>query len=105
MHTIREAAGAFIEAGRALGRSTALSDVHARLLYAIERGDISTNVTSLSASLREEVERVAQESAEYSLAAERLMEELERPGARLGQRLLLAWDAARDAWQASRYAR
>jgi hypothetical protein len=108
MITLREAAAAFVEAGRALGRyERAKADV-AYLDECAEHLDDPRSASSerVAAALRSaadfqraQLQALDREAIEYRMGAERLLTDIEDPGGKLARRVLRTLAAARAAWR------
>lgn len=99
----REHAAAFIETGRALGHYERLTLVVAYLrarATALGEGRGSDALSAAADHLSAEREQLDRHAVDHRVAAERLVEELDHPGARLARRVLDAARAARAAWRA-----
>lgn len=100
MTRIRQAAAQFIEAGRVLGHLERLKSIIEDIDGVME---IPPSTGHALAGFRQrlctQLEALDHEAVEYRLAAERLIAELEHPGAAFGRRMLAALAAARAAWR------
>jgi hypothetical protein len=106
---LREAAADFIEAGRLIGMAEECEFLDGKL-FIIHEIDYPEDPAAHAIALHEQLDQLRAElrqrrvtavrlAATAQGAAERFMEELEHPGARLARRLLRAARGARRAWQ------
>lgn len=101
MATLREAAAAWVEAGRWLATCEILGDQIRRLDQASpkDRERHAEYIIETPRDMLQEYERIRERTR---ARAEQLMAELEHPGAALARRLLASWHGARAAWRGTR---
>ena len=100
----REHAAAFIETGRVLGHFERLTSVCTYLqerASALGEGRGADALQMAAQFLDSERGQLDRTAVNHRMAAERLIEELEHPGARLARRVLSAVRAGRQAWNES----